>query len=338
VLCGAHCDTMGQAMAYFDTTVRWNSFGFDLNFSVRSRDSEFNSAPQSFRPSLVPVVLNEVNFEGRFPGYNFDSAIVTRYGNERQTQIGGNSLIYNDRGNIINGNLNFYGDFNDGIFRFGIYDPGIKIAPLLQARATRTLADDRKILTEIFDGDDFMSMSRFGDAVSSYGGNDFIAGRAGNDTLSGGQDSDMLIGQQGSDVLQGGAAIDILFGYSGNDRIVGGEGQDVIAGNDGNDKLTGGAGADAFLFKGRTNTDVINDFGRGGDRMVLIGVDSFDDLTISLVKGGSSRIAFDGNVIIVQNTRPAEITAGDFIFGATGNAFLNNISAAFFDIWDYAVP
>jgi Ca2+-binding RTX toxin-like protein len=324
-------------MAYFDTTVRWNSSSFDLNFSVRTRDSEFNSDPQSFNSSLISIILNGAEYEGQFPGYDFDSAIVTRYGNGRQTQIGGNNLTYDNRDNIVNGRLNFYGDFDDGVFRFGIYDPGIKIAPLLQARATRTLTDDRQLLATVFDGDDFMSMSRFGDSISSYGGNDFIAGRAGNDTLSGGQDSDMLIGQQGSDVLQGGAAIDILFGYSGNDRIVGGEGQDIIAGNDGNDKLTGGAGADAFMFKGTTNTDVITDFGRGGDRLVLIGVDSFEDLTISVVKGGSSRIAFDGNVIIVQNVRPAEITARDFIFGAAGNTFLNDISAAFFDIWDYAV-
>jgi Ca2+-binding RTX toxin-like protein len=91
-------------------------------------------------------------------------------------------------------------------------------------------------------------------------------------------------GLQGSayaDVLTGNGGYNELFGHNGNDQLYGladgdylsgGEGHDILVGGAGSDWLTGGNGSDQFRFDtalGAGNVDIVNDFTKGQDLLVL---------------------------------------------------------------------
>jgi len=69
--------------------------------------------------------------------------------------------------------------------------------------------------------------------------------------------------------INGEAGNDILWGSNGNDIIDGGTGDDSIFGGTGSDTLTGGTGADIFQFTATAGSDIITDFGVGGDTINL---------------------------------------------------------------------
>jgi Ca2+-binding RTX toxin-like protein len=72
-----------------------------------------------------------------------------------------------------------------------------------------------------------------------------------------------MIGTRGNDTLKAGA---------GNDRLQGDAGNDVLYGDAGNDFLVGGGGYDMFVFDSQlstANADVVRDFTKGFDRLVL---------------------------------------------------------------------
>ena len=76
----------------------------------------------------------------------------------------------------------------------------------------------------------------------------------------------------GNALLTGNASDNVIVASSGADTVYGGLGNDVLDGWLGADSLTGGLGQDAFLFAsdlGNGNVDVIRDFTRGVDRIVL---------------------------------------------------------------------
>ena len=101
-----------------------------------------------------------------------------------------------------------------------------------------------------------------------------IDGTSGNDLLFGTTDSDRINGFGGNDTLRGGAGADILLGQAGDDSLVGGLGLD---------SLTGGAGNDKFnLVSGLTaDSDIIQDYQDGLDRLVLTGGLTFGNLNIN---------------------------------------------------------
>jgi hypothetical protein len=114
-------------------------------------------------------------------------------------------------------------------------------------------------------GDDRIDGGNAGDGITGYGGRDVLNGNDGDDRLEGGSGNDTLLGGQG------------------DDRLLGGGGRDVLKGEFGRDVLTGGGGADDFDFAGspvfgappggvgQANRDVVTDFQRGIDDLVLTG-------------------------------------------------------------------
>ncbi len=107
------------------------------------------------------------------------------------------------------------------------------------------------------------------DTITTAAGDDVVYGGSGADTISTGKGNDKLFGGSGADKLYGGADDDDLDGGSGNDVLDGGSGADYLVGGTGNDTMTGGSGQDFFAVSLNSGTDVITDFNRGEDKIVL---------------------------------------------------------------------
>ena len=88
-------------------------------------------------------------------------------------------------------------------------------------------------------------------------------------------------------VINGEAGNDTLWGSNGDDTIDGGTGDDSIFGGTGSDTLTGGTGADIFQFTATAGSDVITDFGVGGDTIKLYyrAEDNHTNADLSLANG-----------------------------------------------------
>ena len=127
-------------------------------------------------------------------------------------------------------------------------------------------------------GDDRITGNRVDNILRGNDGADRLDGRAGDDEIDGGAGKDNLIAGTGDDTVLGGAGSDVmrgdngaddLGGGSGSDRLYGSGGRDELKGGTGNDLLRGGAGGDRFVFRDGYDKDVIDDFTRGTDRLVL---------------------------------------------------------------------
>lgn len=154
--------------------------------------------------------------------------------------------------------------------------------------------------------------TRLGDTIRGGDGtSDLIRGGAGDDDLLGGQfsgASDTVYGGGGDDAINGGEETqsqrggaypgtgDRFFGGGGGDLLVGVDGDDRLSGDAGNDRLsggpdrdvlTGGAGADLFSYYnifpdpqdstlGDFGADLIRDFVRGTDRVLIGAGDTYD--------------------------------------------------------------
>lgn len=123
---------------------------------------------------------------------------------------------------------------------------------------------------------------------------DVINGLAGNDQLFGLGGNDRLLGGIGTDRLDGGVGNDRLDGGAGNDRLNGGSGNDQLVGGEGRDQLTGGAGADQFIFKVGMGRDDVMDFQDDVDTIVIDSAFGFtsvqDILEFCSSSGGDSAI------------------------------------------------
>ncbi len=89
-------------------------------------------------------------------------------------------------------------------------------------------------------------------------------------TVTGVADTVTLTGGNGADTLAGGSGEDFLYGGNGDDRLSGGAGHDWLQGDRGNDVLTGGSGRDSFVFGKSFGDDVVTDFDKAFDRLVLL--------------------------------------------------------------------
>jgi len=77
------------------------------------------------------------------------------------------------------------------------------------------------------------------------------------------------VGGGNSETLSGLAGDDWLGGGAGNDFLIGGPGDDLLIGGLGEDQLTGGADDDTFKLTELDVTDLITDYGNGGDVLDL---------------------------------------------------------------------
>ena len=103
-----------------------------------------------------------------------------------------------------------------------------------------------------------------------------VSGDGDANRLKGGKDDDLVQGLDGDDRLAGRAGDDVVIGGEGNDRLFGGRGEDDLIGGSGDDTLVGGKGDDRFRFDPSNldeGDDVIRDFGKGADQVVLNAAD-----------------------------------------------------------------
>ena len=174
-------------------------------------------------------------------------------------------------------------------------------------------------LTVNVDSADSLIGTTGNDELQGTSGNDVINGLRGADQLNGGRGADELNGGNGADVLNGNRGADDLNGGNGADFLSGGNGRDTLEGGNGNDVLVGGNGADTFIITETSTSshDVIDDFGRGNDRLdVSDFADDFDDLNIVTNNDGNVAIYFseDQSVTFDNLTDVDALSAEHFIF------------------------
>jgi VCBS repeat-containing protein len=145
------------------------------------------------------------------------------------------------------------------------------------------------------EGDDTLYGGKGDDVLVGGTGNDLLSGDLGSDTLCGGDGDDTILGGSRAldsepDSLCGGAGNDSMFGNSGddklcgeegNDTLYGGQGDDTLTGGSGNNTLSGGVGTDRFILSAGDGSDVIVDFTKGEDLLVLTGGVTFAQLSIT---------------------------------------------------------
>ena len=197
------------------------------------------------------------------------------------------------------------------------------------------------------DGNDMISGLGGDDTLKGGAGNDTLIGGAGGDMLDGGDDNDTLIGGAGGDILDGGdgddtasyagsdAAVNVTIvsgagtsgtatgGHAAGDRLlnienlIGSDHNDTLIGSTGNNRLEGGDGADVFQIigdGGGEGHDTITDFEDGVDRISLVRVTDFADVTIEDAgeNGEHATVTHGGGTITIENVDHNLITARDF--------------------------
>ncbi|PYF06566.1 hemolysin type calcium-binding protein [Rhodobacter viridis] len=189
--------------------------------------------------------------------------------------------------------------------------------------------------------------SGLGDTIASGAGNDIVTMTMGGaDSVAGGAGTDRLIITY--DIATNGVWLtdlraDAAGGYvgtfdglgsnnlsftgievlsftdlsGGDDRLRLGNGADTIDAGGGADTMAGGGGADRFVFDRLTNegTDTIEDFGLGGDRIVLAGGSMADVAITSVNSGHDTLITLDcGTTILLTGVASSTVNAADFLF------------------------
>ena len=155
-------------------------------------------------------------------------------------------------------------------------------------------------------------------------GDDFVSGGRGNDVLYGNRGRDSLNGNEGDDSIYGGRDSDTLFGDSGDDFLSGDLGNDLLFSEEGTDTMSGGFGNDIFVLEEKfaVNTlqesDIIQDFSNGLDKIALTGDLTFGELAFSDGVG-----AFLGDTII------QELDTGRYL------AVLKNVNSSTLDATDF---
>ncbi len=178
-------------------------------------------------------------------------------------------------------------------------------------------------------GRDWLSGGRGRDEIYGNRGNDTLIGGGGGDDLRGGQGGDRLLGDRhddvldggdgndalwggtGADVLRGAKGFDRLYGQIGDDVLFGGAGGDVLAGGPGDDVVFGGAGADEFHFANGDGSDVIRDFGRGDNSVLIAGLGSRREILDATDEvDGDVIIELGGQTLTLMNTSIASFEDG----------------------------
>jgi Ca2+-binding RTX toxin-like protein len=116
----------------------------------------------------------------------------------------------------------------------------------------------------------------------------------------------------------GNGGSDKLCGFEGNDSLDGGKGDDYLIGGLGNDILRGGLGRDRFVLTAGEDADLITDFTKGEDLLVLPGGLTFAQLSITQnANAAFIRIGQNGQLLAAVNgVLASSIGLNDFtIFG-----------------------
>ncbi len=157
--------------------------------------------------------------------------------------------------------------------------------------------------SNMFATDDVFIGNRFADYIEAGLGNDTAFGSLGNDTL---------LGQDGTDSLSGGMGQDVLAGGTGADRLSGGMGRDF---------MSGAAGADSFVFTTMADmattgaaADIITDFTRGADKIVLTDIDA------STLIAGNNAFTFVGTAAF-STLASGEVRFARFDLAGTTNDY-----------------
>lgn len=168
-------------------------------------------------------------------------------------------------------------------------------------------------------GDDIFDLQGGNDVARGGAGNDVIFGGPGNDTARGGAGDDQLIMGSGGDKADGGRGDDWLSGGVGGDQLNGGNGNDHLDGGPQNDILRTGGGDDTIFFEDGDGADVVLDFDRRGNDVLVIDADGFDDFSDLDGRiedlGTSIVIRLNGaDAIRLVGVDPEDLTPDDFIF------------------------
>lgn len=128
-----------------------------------------------------------------------------------------------------------------------------------------------------------------------------------------------LTGSNRNDVLSGDALGNVLSGEAGDDTLGGGGGNDQLIGGGGSDRLNGGGGADAFIFRGASGADTINDFGPGSGDVIVLDASIFFNFANVLANTsndglGNCVIAKGGVSITLKGVIKGQLAASDFTF------------------------
>ncbi|QEY32657.1 calcium-binding protein [Synechococcus sp. RSCCF101] len=202
-----------------------------------------------------------------------------------------------------------------------------------------------------------VNVAGYANRVNGNLGSDDLFGSVFRDFYRGGKEEDELFlraeadfgnGNNGDDDVYGEAGNDLIRGGRGDDELYGGEGSDILIGDFGQDELVGGGGADRFVIRTDSRlvdgvtlsnlsanpgeVDEIEDFDvASGDRIVMPGVSSRDQLTIAAFEDDSAIISVDfvsGSLFaaVVDDVNAADLqsVAGSAILiGATADSFLS---------------
>lgn len=129
--------------------------------------------------------------------------------------------------------------------------------------------------------------------------------------IGGGQ---ILTASTGGGALAGTAGDDFLLGGPGNDNLRGETGRDILVDGPGRDTMFGGPGADLFIFTADGETDRIQDFEPGIDRIDLSGMTqhaSLDAITFQQQANGV-RLIVGGETVQIVTANGQPLTRQDF--------------------------
>jgi len=119
-----------------------------------------------------------------------------------------------------------------------------------------------------------------------------------------------------NNLMFGKGGSDKLCGEEGNDSLYGGKGDDYLIGGLGNDTLSGGMGRDRFVLTAGEDPDLITDFTKGEDLLVLAGGLTFAQLSITQnADSAFIRIGQNGQLLAALNGVPASAIDDFTIFG-----------------------
>ncbi|MCY7385979.1 MAG: calcium-binding protein [Microcoleus sp. CAN_BIN18] len=206
-------------------------------------------------------------------------------------------------------------DFNEFIAALNFPLPNVSVAI-----RTRSGAESLRTAPE-FSFVQLIRQMQFGLAplqsnyLSGDNRNNTATGGAGEDTIIGNGGNDTLRGNRGNDNISGGNGDDFLYGGRDNDYLDGGDGNDLISGEFGNDFLIGGEGRDRFVLESGGGADVITDFKKGEDLIVLSRGLTFPQIRVSQsVDGALITIPITGEIIAtLTGVTASEITRPDFV-------------------------
>ena len=206
-------------------------------------------------------------------------------------------------------------DFNEFIAALNFPLPNVSVAI-----RTRSGAESLRTAPE-FSFVQLIRQMQFGLAplqsnyLSGDNRNNTATGGAGEDTIIGNGGNDTLRGNRGNDNISGGNGDDFLYGGRDNDYLDGGDGNDLISGEFGNDFLIGGEGRDRFVLESGGGADVITDFKKGEDLIVLSRGLTFPQIRVSQsVDGALITIPITGEIIAtLTGVTASDITRPDFV-------------------------